>query len=221
MKKIIAMLLAVVMVLGLAACGAAPAPAATEAPAAAAPAATEAPAAPEAPAPVEAAPAPVPAAPAAMAMDDSEAADVFTYDVQLASEPAGDYFAAGETLMLYVACYNLTDAAIEDVYFLCSLVDGGASGLRAIWDDPMTSYIEYPYEDFVAYTITDADVARGYLSIALGAAAASSGKYFTREVVTLPLNADYQSGSADTSASFVTNPAASMMAQMVYNLENK
>lgn len=183
--------------------------------------------APEAPAPVEAAPAPapavpeVPAVPAAMAMDDSEAIDGFTYDVQLASEPAGDYFAAGETLMLYVACYNLTEAAVEDVYYLCSLVDGGASGLRAIWDDPMTSYAEYPYEDFVAYTITDADVARGYLSIALGAAAASSGKYFTREVVTLPLSADYQSGSPDTSASFVTNPAASALAQMVYNLENK
>ena len=42
MKKIIAMLLALVMVLGLAACGGSSAPAATEAPAAAAPAATEA-----------------------------------------------------------------------------------------------------------------------------------------------------------------------------------
>jgi hypothetical protein len=43
MKKIIAMLLALTMVLGLAACGGStPAPAATEAPAAAAPAATEA-----------------------------------------------------------------------------------------------------------------------------------------------------------------------------------
>ena len=51
MKKIIAMLLALVMVMGLAACGQAPAepaaPAATEAPKADAPAATEAPAAPE------------------------------------------------------------------------------------------------------------------------------------------------------------------------------
>ena len=46
MKKLIAMLLALVMVLGLVACGASE-PAATEA----APAATEAPAAPEAPAP--------------------------------------------------------------------------------------------------------------------------------------------------------------------------
>ena len=46
MKKIIAMLLALTMVLGLAACGGSTAPAATEAPAAAAPAATEAPAAP-------------------------------------------------------------------------------------------------------------------------------------------------------------------------------
>ena len=45
MKKIIAMLLALTMVLGLAACGGSTAPAATEAPAAAAPAATEAPAA--------------------------------------------------------------------------------------------------------------------------------------------------------------------------------
>ena len=45
MKKIIAMLLALTMVLGLAACGGSSAPAATEAPAAAAPAATEAPAA--------------------------------------------------------------------------------------------------------------------------------------------------------------------------------
>ena len=46
MKKIIAMLLALVMVMGLVACGQAPAPAATEAPKAdapAAPAATEAP----------------------------------------------------------------------------------------------------------------------------------------------------------------------------------
>ncbi len=42
MKKIIAMLLALTMVLGLAACGGSSAPAATEAPAAAAPAATEA-----------------------------------------------------------------------------------------------------------------------------------------------------------------------------------
>ena len=48
MKKIIAMLLALVMVMGLVACGQAPAePAATEAPKADAPAATEAPAAPE------------------------------------------------------------------------------------------------------------------------------------------------------------------------------
>ena len=45
MKKIIALLLALVMVLGLAACGASEAPAATEAPKADAPAATEAPAA--------------------------------------------------------------------------------------------------------------------------------------------------------------------------------
>ena len=51
MKKLIAMLLAMVMVLSLAACGAkTEAPAATEAPKAEAPAATEAPAAPEAPA---------------------------------------------------------------------------------------------------------------------------------------------------------------------------
>ena len=49
MKKLIAMLLALVMVLSLAACGASE-PAATEAPAPEAPAATEAPAAPEAPA---------------------------------------------------------------------------------------------------------------------------------------------------------------------------
>ena len=49
MKKLTALLLALAMVLSLAACGAAPAPAATEAPAAEAPAATEAPAA-EAPA---------------------------------------------------------------------------------------------------------------------------------------------------------------------------
>ena len=49
MKKLIAMLLALVMVMSLAACGAS-APAATEAPKAEAPAATEAPAAPEAPA---------------------------------------------------------------------------------------------------------------------------------------------------------------------------
>ena len=47
MKKIIALLLAVVMVLGLAACGTAAAPAETKAPEAAAPAETEAPAAPE------------------------------------------------------------------------------------------------------------------------------------------------------------------------------
>ena len=46
MKKIVSMLLALIMVLGMAACGAAPAPAATEAPA---PVATEAPA----PAPVK------------------------------------------------------------------------------------------------------------------------------------------------------------------------
>ena len=45
MKKIIAMLLALVMVMGLVACGASEAPAATEAPKADAPAATEAPAA--------------------------------------------------------------------------------------------------------------------------------------------------------------------------------
>ena len=49
MKKIIALLLAVVMVLGLAACGTAPAPAETKAPEAAAPAETAAPEAPAAP----------------------------------------------------------------------------------------------------------------------------------------------------------------------------
>ena len=49
MKKIIALLLAVVMVLGLAACGQAPAPAETKAPEAAAPAETKAPEAPAAP----------------------------------------------------------------------------------------------------------------------------------------------------------------------------
>ena len=49
MKKMLAVVLAVLMVLSLAACGGSSAPAATEAPAAAAPAATEAPAA-EAPA---------------------------------------------------------------------------------------------------------------------------------------------------------------------------
>ena len=49
MKKIIALLLAVVMVLGLAACGQAPAPAETKAPEAAAPAETNAPEAPAAP----------------------------------------------------------------------------------------------------------------------------------------------------------------------------
>ena len=52
MKKLIAMLLALVMVLGLAACGGSSEPAATEAPAAEAPVATEAPAA-EAEAPAE------------------------------------------------------------------------------------------------------------------------------------------------------------------------
>ena len=59
MKKILAMLLAAVMVLGLAACGGSSAPAATEAPAAQAPAATEAPATEAPAAPAEtAAPAP-------------------------------------------------------------------------------------------------------------------------------------------------------------------
>ena len=64
MKKILAMLLAAVMVLGLAACGGSSAPAATEAPAAQAPAATEAPAA-QAPAATEA-----PAAPEAVTNAD-------------------------------------------------------------------------------------------------------------------------------------------------------
>ena len=57
MKKLIAMLLALTMVLGLVACGGSSAPAETKAPEAAAPAETEAPAAPETEAPAAAAPA--------------------------------------------------------------------------------------------------------------------------------------------------------------------
>ena len=135
MKKLLALILAMVMVFALAACGQTAAPAATEAPAAEEPAAEEAAPA-EEPAAEEAAPAEEPAEEEAALAEEPAAEEAAPAEEPAAEEAAAEEEPAAEVALMSYADFSA--AAVDDP--VC--VETYVQAKQSWWDDKATVYTQ-------------------------------------------------------------------------------